>query len=416
MGSLIPLGVLCVVFFLIAVRKVGGVRLQIWQIVLGGALVVLFTGQISVRDALAAINIDVLLFLFGAFVIGEALSRSGYLFHVAYRIFGRAKTVRQLVILIIIATGFFSALLMNDTLAIVATPLMLHYAVRFGISEKLLLLALAFGVTTGSVASPIGNPQNLLIALGGGPDDPFVTFFVYLAVPTALCLLLAYALLMLRFRSEVPGIPLVHVREEITDVRLAFLSRISLATLVLLIGIKVVVVLLGMQIDIPVTYVALIAALPILIGSEKRFDVVRSIDWCTLLFFAALFILIGSVWQSGFFQPLIDGTELNLAAVPVILASGVIISQFVSNVPFVALYLPALMHIGVSARELAALAAGSTIAGNMLIMGAASNVIIIQNAEKRGTTLTFREFAEVGVPLTFLQAVVYWLFLTVIPW
>ncbi len=416
MSSLIPLGVLCVVFFLIAVRKVGGVRLQIWQIVLGGALAVLLTGQISVRDALAAIDSDVLFFLFGTFVIGEALSRSGYLFHIAYRIFGRAATVRQLVLLIIVVTGLFSALLMNDTLAVVATPLMLCYAARLGISEKLLLLALAFGVTTGSVASPIGNPQNLLIALDGGLENPFVTFFIYLAVPTALCLLLAYTVLMLRFRSEVSVVPLVHVREEITDVRLAFLCRISLATLVLLIGVKVLVVLLGVPFDVPLTCIALVAALPILVGSEKRLSVVRSIDWYTLVFFAALFVLIGSVWQSGIFQSLIDGTELDLAAVPVILAAGITISQFVSNVPFVALYLPVLAHIGVSARELAALAAGSTIAGNMLILGAASNVIIIQNAEKSGTTLTFREFAEVGVPLTLLQAAVYWLFLTFIPW
>ncbi|MCX7698030.1 MAG: anion transporter, partial [Candidatus Goldbacteria bacterium] len=58
-----------------------------------------------------------------------------------------------------------------------------------------------------------------------------------------------------------------------------------------------------------------------------------------------------------------------------------------------------------------ALAAGSTIAGNLFILGAASNVIIIQNAEKKGETITFFEFARIGVPLTFINIIIYWLFL-----
>jgi Na+/H+ antiporter NhaD/arsenite permease-like protein len=58
-----------------------------------------------------------------------------------------------------------------------------------------------------------------------------------------------------------------------------------------------------------------------------------------------------------------------------------------------------------------ALAAGSTIAGNLFILGAASNVIIIQNAEKKGETLKFLEFAKIGIPLTIINIFVYWVFL-----
>jgi Na+/H+ antiporter NhaD/arsenite permease-like protein len=72
-----------------------------------------------------------------------------------------------------------------------------------------------------------------------------------------------------------------------------------------------------------------------------------------------------------------------------------------------------LLDLGVSTRGLMALAAGSTIAGNLSILGAASNVIIIQNAEtKSGQTLTFWEFVKIGLPLTILCAFVYWLFLS----
>jgi Na+/H+ antiporter NhaD/arsenite permease-like protein len=87
----------------------------------------------------------------------------------------------------------------------------------------------------------------------------------------------------------------------------------------------------------------------------------------------------------------------------------VIISQCISNVPFVALFQPMILQAGGTTTQMMALAAGSTIAGNLTILGAASTVIIIQNAEKQGETLTFFEFAKVGIPLTVVQVAVYWM-------
>jgi len=373
------------------------------------------TGAITPADALASINLDVIFFLFFMFVIGEALAESGYLYHLSHRLFSRATSVRHLIVLILVGGGLFSALLMNDTLAVIGTPLMLYFARRHGISPKLLLLALAFAVTTGSVVSPIGNPQNLLVALSGGVPNPFVTFPLYLAVPTAISLLLAYVFLARAFPGEFHAIPLVHREEDIRDPALATLSRLSLILLVLLIAAKIVAAMLFPAFEVRLTWIAAVAAIPILAGSKRRFKVLRRIDWPTLAFFAGLFVLIASVWQSGFFQPLVEESSLDLAAVPVILVMSVVVSQFVSNVPFVALALPVLEHLGVSTAGMMALAAGSTIAGNMLILGAASNVIIIQCAEKEGETLTFWEFARIGVPLTIAQTAVYVLFLSLLP-
>lgn len=415
MASLISIVVLIIVFLLIAVRKIGNVSLGIWQVMLLGAVAVLLTGEITPEEALAAIDVDVMLFLFGMFVVGEALAESGYLYHLASRLFSRAESVRHLVFLILVGAGALSALLMNDTLAVVGTPLMLYFARRHGISPKLLLLALAFAVTTGSVASPIGNPQNLLIALSGGVENPFITFPLYLTVPTVISLLVAYVFLCRAFRDELHPAALVHCEEEIRDPSLAALARLSLILLVLLIVVKVVLVMFVPEFDIRLTWIALVAALPILAGSRRRVEILRRVDWPTLAFFAGLFVLIASVWQSGFFQMLVEGSSIDLSAVPVIATVSVIVSQFVSNVPFVALSLPVLAHLGTSTPVMMALAAGSTIAGNMLILGAASNVIIIQAAEKDGETLTFREFARVGVPLTVVQTAVYVLFLSLFP-
>jgi len=403
--------VLLVVFVLIAVRQVGRFHLQIWQAMLLGALTVLLTGQISPAEALKAINLDVILFLFGMFVVGQALEDSGYLSHLSSRLFGRAKTVDSLLLLILFGTGLLSAFLMNDTLAIIGTPVMLQIAKKTGIRPKLLLLSLAFSVTIGSVMSPIGNPQNLLVAINGNIPNPFITFLRYLAVPTLINLFLTYLILKFFYRGQLKNEPLNYSADPITDPKLARLSKVSLIIIVVLVLAKIIISLLGLDIDFRLTYIALAAALPIILLSPRRLGVVRKIDWTTLIFFAAMFVLMESVWDSGYFQNIIADLHLNLRSVGVIMALSVALSQLISNVPLVALYLPVLSHLGAATKEMMALAAGSTIAGNFSILGAASNVIIIQNAEKKaGETLTFWEFVRIGIPLTAVNTLVYWLF------
>ncbi|MDD1750800.1 MAG: anion transporter [Methanothrix sp.] len=400
---------LAIVLILIAVRQVGRNSLAIWQIMLLGALAVLLTGQISPEDAFRAINLDVMVFLGAMFVIGESMQESGYLLFLFNRIFSRARNLDQLLLLILFAMGFLASLLMNDTLAIIGTPLMLYFARTLKIAPKLLLLTLAFGVTIGSAMSPIGNPQNLLIAVNADLSNPFFIFLQYLLLPTVANLLLAYLLLRLFYRGQFHNKALQISREEISDPSLARLSRISFILLFALILAKIGAVVLGEGGEFRLTYIALISALPILLFSRKRFEVMRKIDWCTLIFFASMFILMESVWRSGIFQSLLAGSQADLASVPTILAFSVLLSQLISNVPLVALCQPLLVNP--SQQALMALAAGSTIAGNLFILGAASNVIIIQNAEKSGETLTFLEFARVGVPLTIINVIVYWLFL-----
>jgi len=401
--------ILVVVFLLIAVRQVGKVKLRIWQVMLGGAVAVLLTGEISPLDAATAVNIDVMLFLLGMFIVGEALYESGYLSHLSYRLFKRAKSVDQLILLILFGFGFLSAFLMNDTLAIIGTPMMIYFAKKHQTSPKLLMLALAIAVTTGSVMSPIGNPQNLLIALNGGMMNPFVTFFRHLAIPTIINLFAAYLLLRLLFKGEFKSGALNHQEEPITNPKLAMLSKISLILIFILIALKIAFVFSGVQIDIRLTYIALIAAAPIVLFGRERVAVVKNIDWSTLVFFIAMFVLMGAVWNSQFLQDHMTG--LDVLSIPIILVISVALSQLISNVPFVALYLPLLTLANSTDINMVALAAGSTIAGNLFILGAASNVIIIQNAEKKGETLKFLEFAKIGIPLTIINIFVYWVFL-----
>jgi len=404
--------VLALVLVLIAIRNTGRVRLAIWQIMLGGALAVLLLRQISPLDALHAINPDVMIFLFGMFIVGEAIHESGLLLSISDRLFRHRMSMDHLILLLIATTGFFSALLMNDTVAIIGTPFVLYLAERFRISPMMLLLVLAFSVTTGSVISPIGNPQNLLIALEGDLGDPFLTFFIYLGAPCLAGLLLIYVAMKAFYPDEFGRCILSDGYIGAAETSVTRPAAISLLLIFGMIGLRILLIALNTGITIPLTAIAITGALPVLLISQERLHIMRNIDWQTLVFFAALFVLMQSVWDTGIFQQSMESCQVT--SPQIIFTLGVVISQFISNVPFVALALPMISQAGASEAALMALAAGSTLAGNLLILGAASNVIIIQNAEKEGISISFTEFARIGVPLTCAQTLVFWIWFMIL--
>ena len=413
---LLPLSVivLTISFILVAVRQIGRIRLQIWQIILGGALIVILTGQISVTTAASYIDPTVIVFLIGIFILGEAMVMSGYIQYLAHRLFKHFGSVDYLVLAIIFSMGFASMFMLNDTMAIIGTPIIMLFAVKEGINPKLMLLSLAFAITIGSVASPIGNPQNLLVASSGLVSEPFITFFSNLLIPTVINLFIAYIVLRLFFREEFGSRSLAHTSISIKDKELAKLCKISIVLLGISILTYTVLGTLGMSNGLSFAYIAIITALPILLFSKERVQIIKGIDWSTIVFFIALFVLVGSVWQSGFFQNAINGLHLGINQVPTILIVNILGSQLISNVPMTLLYLKLLSYTHVTTAAAMALVAGSTIAGNLFILGAASNVIIIQMAEKKyKSSLSFLDFAKVGIVVTVLNAIVYWVFLTI---
>jgi Na+/H+ antiporter NhaD/arsenite permease-like protein len=405
---IVPLIVLAVVFILIAVRQVGKFRIRIWQIMLGGALAVLLTGQISFLSAVDAIDPGVMIFLFGMFVVGAGVSESGYLNMVSSRLFSFAKNQDQFLLILICSMGLFSAVLMNDTMAVIGTPLVLYWARKWSLDRRAVLLALCFAITLGSVATPIGNPQNLLVASYADLGNAFIPFLAYLGIPTVINLVAAWWIIRYFYPAQ-PAPPPSSVEEPVKDPSLARLAKISLIIVVLFVAVRILSGFLGVN-PLPLTIIALAAAAPLLILSPRRTELLRKVDWYTLIFFASMFVLMQSVYNTGVFQSVIDYSALH--SIPLIMTIAVVVSQFISNVPFVALFQPLIIQQGISVPEVLALAAGSTIAGNLTILGAASNVIVVQNAEKEGYSLSFIEFMKPGLILTVFNLVSYSVFLS----
>lgn len=379
---------------------------------LAGALTALLFQSISLSHAWEAVKLDVILYLLGVFLIAEALEQSGYLENITYQCFNHTNSGWALLWLMSLSMGLLSALFMNDTIAILGTPVILQLTRKHPEMRPPLLLNLAYSVTIGSVMSPIGNPQNLLIAIESGMISPFLSFFKTLFLPTLINLVFMTAMMATIYRTRLMG-KIAHVRPPpLSDTRTAKLAQVAIVMMLIFILVSMGLRFFCSSYHLSFSVISLVSALPIFLGSSKRWRLLKQLDWGTLIFFIALFILMRSVWESGYFQAWIDGRGTLTHSIPSIFIVSALISQFISNVPLVALYLPLLKHVGAELAQYLALVVGSTLAGNIFIFGAASNIIIIQNVEKRGEkAFHYGIFSLIGCTITLVNFLIYYLFL-----
>jgi len=403
----IPLVVLVLVYTLISIRRIGNRSIEIWEAMGMGALIVLVLGQISPLEALKSINLDVIIYIIGMLIIGEALYESGYLYYILSKIFAGSKTGRSFILRLVFFSGLLSTILMNDTLAVLFTPFLVNISKSKGLNEKMLLLALAFSVTVGSVMSPIGNPQNLLIAMK--IQDPFKIFLFYLSVPTLINLLVVYLVITQAFKTEINKV----VNFEVSNVksgntRIETASKISLLSLIAL-SVANSLAFTFFSISFPVSIISILSAIPIFFSGKSGLKTVAKMDWRTVAFFVFMFILMQSVYDSGVIQLLLNG---HINGILYIMLLSIALSQALSNVPFVALFIKIVTP---TIKNYLALAAGSTIAGNFLILGAASNIIIIQGAERYGGKgLSFMDFVKYGILTTIINFAIYYIYLILV--
>ena len=402
---------ICLIFVIIftIIRKVGNLNIPIWLVMILSAIFCIIFGSISFNEALKAIDFDVIIFLFCMFLIAESFQTSGYLYHVAHKIFSNTESARHLILVLIFFSAAVSGLLMNDTMVIIGTPLVIYFARKHNISSKLLLLTLMYSVTIGSVFSPIGNPQNLLIAINSKMNSPFILFFVYLLPPTIVNLFILYFLMNFVFNKEIHTIPLIHEKEEMEDPSLAKLCRISLFILLIAVLMKILIIFVNPNFNLPLTYIAIAGLIPIIFGLFKRSYLLRKLDWGTLIFFVGMFILMKSIWNTNIIQNFMSKNKIDLSSIPILMTISVIFSQVLSNVPLVALFMPVLKASSANTALYMALAASSTLAGNFLILGAASNVIAIQNAEKLDEKIPTIKFSLIGIPLGIINLLVVYI-------
>ena len=401
------------IFVLIAVRQWLPEAVRIWHIMVAGAVVLVMLGEISLPAAWAAIDWNVIAYLFGVFAIASALYDSGISHALGDRITRTAHPERSFLIFIF-ATALCAAILTNDAAAVIGVPIALMLARALRWPPTIPLIALCAAVTVGSMFTPVGNPQNILIATRGDVTNPIGTFAVWLAAPTLVSLLFVFWWLRRRLRMA-SGRP-VEVTGTLPDPHEAprrWPAYLGTALLVLLIGADSVLESVDPDLTIPFGVASLIACAPIFVFGGRQWKVLKEVDWQTLAFFVGMFIVTGSLLQSGSLQALLGPLQSRLGEPTVTAVVSYSASQLFSNVPLVEIYLQLLDQKEVP--NMMMLAGISTLAGNLFIISAASNVIVVQAAERFGQKpFTFWQFtgtvlpiAAVSVALTYLW--VMWL-------
>ncbi|PWU79259.1 MAG: citrate transporter [Candidatus Nitrosopolaris wilkensis] len=438
----IAIAIFAAVYALIIIGRTRRYRIPIWVSMLIGAFLMIVFQVIGLEAAFKSINLDVIGFLFGMFSIVTALDKSGVLRLVAIKMLSRANSPDSLLLIFVVGMGILSAFLVNDTIALLGIPLIVYISKQVGIRPLVLLIALAFGISVGSTMTPIGNPQNLLIAIQSGISLPFITFVVHLTIPTLFNLFSTYFILRMYFKKDlvllngtryreishdshtIAATPLNHeaISPIIENPRLAKIS--SAILLITIAGFIISEFLHFLHIaSVGLSVIALLdaGALYLVSGSDRK-DILRRVDYSVLVFFAAMFVVTSALWSSGAISMImshIPSPNPNniFQSNAVISAVSILLSQILSNVPFVALYNFVMLNNGFGGdahvSQWMMLASASTIAGNLTILGAASNIIIIDVAESKNLkAFTFVEFLKIGTLVTLTNIGIYYLFIT----
>lgn len=399
------------VYGMIVFRHFKGINIPIWVSMAIGAVLVLITQMIQIKDAINSINFDVIFFLLGMFILVSGLESSGALNQITNRILHRAKSPRQILFFILFGIGLMSAFLINDTMALIATPIVIGIALKKNIRTMPLLVSLAFGITIGSMMTPMGNPQNLLISLHSGIEFPLFNFLKFLILPTLACLTCTYFILTYYFKKDFSqSLSNSNMFSEvIVDNMLAKKSAVILVLTIIGFFALGLVKIFGIDTELNFSHIALFGGLVLLGLSNKKMEIIRKVNWQIIVFFGAMFVFMAGLWNSGLFAlfqnllPFGDGKNISFSIVN-ILGTSIVGGQIFSNVPFVALYLPALHQMGLSSQDALQwifFAASCTISGNLTILGAASNVIILEEAAKRKVhAFSFKEFFKIGSIVT----------------
>jgi len=391
--------VFLVTYVLISLRTVRRFPIERPAVAMLGGALMLVLGVLTPAQALLAINLDVIVLLVGMMLLVSGLEACGFFDLVSSRIAVRAKSQVSFLTWLMVATAALSAIVLNDTIALLVTPVVIRSTRALRVNPVPYLVAVAIAANVGSVATEVGNPQNAFIAIQSG--IPFLTFTAYLLPVTVACLAVAIGLVWLAFRKDL-AVPLARAG----SVEPVHLQRRGLVvTLGVTVGVAAAFFASPTPVWLPLVALAggsfVLFFLPFFAKTTAR-ALIAKVDWSIILFFVGLFIVLEGVRVSGLsaaiqggFTSTVGGQSGGLVW---LVGLSALLSNLISNVPAV-LLLATVVPRG-STQLWLGLAASSTLAGNATILGAACNVIVVQVASRDGVTVSMKDFVKAGLPVT----------------
>ncbi|HXE91782.1 MAG TPA: anion transporter [Terriglobales bacterium] len=385
-----------------ALGKFPGMKIDRPGAAIIGAVLMVALRIVPSEDALRFIDFPTLVLLFSMMLIVAYLQVAGFFDWITELVVTRLEP-HHLLPTIIFTSGVLSAFFVNDIICLVMVPFALTASRRMGVKPIPYLLAVATASNIGSVASITGNPQNMLIGSFSGIS--YRDFLAHLGPVALIGLFLDWAILhrvALRHGlrdPEVTAIPVAHIET----------ARLRKPATVIL------TVMIGFLAGVPPAIMAAVGAAVMLI-TRTRYprEVYQKVDWGLLVFFVGLFLIVGGAERSGLVDRLLSFTRgWNLEHPAPFTVVAAVLSNLVSNVPAVMLMKSLVPGFANPHTGWLVLAMASTLAGNLTITGSVANIIMVERA-KPEVEISFRDYFEVGLPITVLTLLVGWAWLTLV--
>jgi Na+/H+ antiporter NhaD/arsenite permease-like protein len=374
---------------------------------------------IGFHRAVNFIDFDVIFLLMTMMIFMAIMSRTGVFRWLAYRTFRLAKgnTFPAVAILVGI-TGLASSVLNDTTIMLLMTPISIQIALVLNIHPAAIVVPEVLASNIGGAATLIGTPPNTIIGSHVG-----LTFNQFLGnmLPISLMgMLILLGMTRWLYREEFsreakqPSAALIAQLE--SEARIT--DRVLLSKSLVLFAATLVMFFVADQFQMPPAVVAIVGASALLLWVQPDIgEMLREVDWTTLVFFMALFMMVGGIQEVGVIQMIAGGVKMMagesvLIATLLIIWVSAIVSAVVANIPFTAAIVPVAVYLthtipGAESNVLYwGLALGAGLGGNATYIGSAPNVVAVGIMDRAGFGLKFEEFSRVGVPVTFVTVLV----------
>jgi Na+/H+ antiporter NhaD/arsenite permease-like protein len=418
-------------------------RLHLTIAAMLGAMVLLFLNILTLTEAVDYIaqSYATLALFFGVMVMVRAFEPTGIFEYLATQMVVLAGGQGKRLLLGIVAiTTPICAVLPNATTVMLLAPLIPPIATELGVNFVPLLILMVFVANSAGLLTLVGDPATFIV--GDAVNISFMDYVQSLSLGGVIAIAVIVALLPVLFPS------IWHKRLEnlnqlphpqINHPRMLLLGGITVAGVLLLF-------VLGESLPVPISpaTVALAgAAICLLITHHSHIDsiqnILREVDWSTLIFFMSTFVLIGGLEKTGVLSAasgvlaVILGKNIALGSISLLLMVG-ILSSLVPNIPLVVAMVPLLkeyvVSVGFATADILdpnfagtlspavlplfyAMMYGATLGGNGTLVGASSNIVAAGIAEQHGKRISFHTFLHYGLPVTVVQLTVITLYIAV---
>ena len=361
-----------------------------------GAVLMVSSGVMTPERAYRAVNYDTLVLLLGMMLISAYLYLAHFFEWAADVILNYSRTPQRLLLYLTLTSGILSALLVNDTICLLLTPLVVAVIRRGKLPLLPYLIALATSANVGSVATLVGNPQNMIIEHFS--RIPFAQFSRSLAPAAVVGLAINFGIVSFGFRNVLRAAVInrePHVVPKLDRGLFAIVCAVLISIFVCFVA------------GLNLAWTALAGAvLVMVIARRDTHEVLKLVDWHLLVFFAALFVVVDGLRDTGlpdaiycYLQPMF-GSHATVQAWNLAWFS-VAGSNIFSNVPFVLVAGKWIPHFIDPALMWKVLALATTFAGNLTIIGSVANMIVVESAREH-LQIGFWDYARFGIPITIL--------------